>query len=280
MFLGHTNDLTEKSYTVLSQTNNREVLVKDNGYSIVSNICPHQESLISNQDGEGSRVCPFHGWSFTLSGEILGSGTSNCKNNHNLKTKDVFEWNSLLFSEPFKLDYAVDLSHMTLIEKRTDLLDCDERNVMDLFLDVDHIPLVHKGVYDRIGLSNIREVSWQYFDRGSLQIVKRTDSTFDDHLIELDRQQGAFWLAIYPNTMIEWQPGSMFVTIAIGEGKVVVYKYRDSRYTDESYNINSSVWELAWEQDKNQCLLLTSFTNLNLCPAKEHYRMFLNGGGE
>lgn len=278
MFLGHINDLKNDEFTVLKQCNNRNILTNNNGYKIVSNVCPHQQSLISIKDGEGSRVCPYHGWSFTVSGENIGSGTTSCKNKHKLESNNVFQWNSLLFSEPFNLDYDVDLSHMKLMEKRVDTLNCDYRNVMDLFLDVEHIPLIHKGVYETIGLSNIREVSWQYFDKGSLQIVERTDDSFNNHLIDIDRSKGAFWLAVYPNTMIEWQPGSLFVTIAIGDNKVAVYKYYDERYTMDSFNINSSVWEKAWDQDKSQCELLTQFTNNNLCAAKEHYRRFLNGG--
>lgn len=277
MFLGHTNDVPLNGYILLSQFRNKEVLVNNSGeFKRVSNICPHQQSLISTKSGFGARVCGFHGWSFELGGGALGSETS-CKNNSMLETKPVYVWNNLIFSEPIELSYNLNLQHMELVETRIDAVDCDQRNVMDLFLDVEHIPIVHKGVYDKIGLPNINEVQWDFFSKGSLQIVNRNSTLFDEHLIESERTQGAIWLAVYPNTMIEWQPGSLFITVSLGENKVLVYKYKDTRYSNQSFEINNDIWETAWEQDKRQCELLTEFTNLNLCEAKQHYRMFLSG---
>lgn len=277
MFLGHVNDIQLNSYLVLEQFNKRKVLAYNIDYKLISNICPHQQSLISIKSGSGNRICSYHGWSFDNNGNSLGSGTTSCKNTQPLEQTNVYNWNGLLFSEPINLDFDVDLSHMKLIESRIDIVNADQRNVMDLFLDVDHIPLVHKGVYDKIGLPNIRNVNWKYFDNGSLQIVDRNSDSFNSHLIDSERVQGAFWLALYPNTMIEWQPGSLFITVTLGNKKVLVYKYKDTRYTDESYKMNEDVWETAWHQDKSQAEIITEFTYSNLCDAKTHYRSFLNG---
>lgn len=279
MYLGHTNDLKTDEYTVLKQCNNRNVLVNNNGYKLVSNVCPHQESIISKSNGVGKRSCPYHGWTFTSDGTNLGSGTTQCKNTTSLDSNKTYIWNNLVFSEPFNFDYTVNLEHMQLVEQRVDNVNSDYRNIVDLFLDVEHIPLIHHNVYDTVGLAKIHAVEWSYFERGCLQKVERNSSSFDQHLIESEKNNGAFWLCVYPNTMIEYQPGSLFVTVAVSNSRVIVYKYRDSRYTDESYTINSTVWETAWEQDKEQAELLTTFTSKNLCEAKNHYRMFLKGAG-
>ena len=278
MYLGHTNDLKLDEYTVLKQCNNRNVLVNSDGYKLVSNVCPHQESLISKCNGVGKRTCPYHGWTFQSDGTNLGSGTSQCKNTTPLDSNDTYIWNNLVFSKPFNIDYNVNLEHMQLVEQRVDSVASDYRNIVDLFLDVEHIPLIHRNVYDTIGLSKIQAVDWRYFDGGSLQIVDRNSNSFDQHLIESERQASAFWLCVYPNTMIEYQPGSLFVTVATSTNEVIVYKYRDTRYSDESYTINNTVWETAWQQDKEQAEMITVFTSKNLCDAKKHYRMSLNGG--
>jgi hypothetical protein len=80
--------------------------------------------------------------------------------------------------------------------------------------------------------------------------------------------------------MIEWQPGAVFITIAIRNGahssKVVVYKYKDLASSDKNYLLNQDVWETAWAQDKTQSQMLTEFAQTNLEESKYHFRLFLN----
>jgi hypothetical protein len=138
---------------------------------------------------------------------------------------------------------------------------------MDLFLDVDHIELVHAGVYDKINMPDIRKVDWHYYNWGSLQLVPN------------DAGYGAAWLAVYPNTMIEWQKGAVFITVAndLGNGSsdVIVYKYRDKNSSNTEWDLNSDIWETAWFQDKQQAELIAEFNNDYLEESKQHFRMFL-----
>jgi hypothetical protein len=155
---------------------------------------------------------------------------------------------------------------MRLIEQRIDKVKAPLTAIMDVFLDVDHIQTVHKGVYDQIGLSNIDTVEWHYYLWGSLQLVP-------------SRQKiGAAWLSIYPGTMIEWQPGALFVTVAIpaaqNETDVHIFKYSDD---DANWNLNENIWELAWAQDKEQAELITDFAMDNLEDSKKHFRQWLSG---
>jgi len=273
MFLGHINDFENNTYTPIEQLNNKWVLVKeDNQYSVVSNVCPHQKSLISKIAGSGIRVCPYHNWSFSIGGDPIKSGRTEyyCKNEQALEKMPVYEWNGLLTTVPLhcrELDF-IDLKSMKLVEKRIDTVYAQPENVMDLFLDVDHIETVHAGVYDKIGLDRINSVDWFYYSNGSLQLVPGPNG------------YGAAWLAIYPGSMIEWQPGSLFITVAIkdaaNKSKVVVYKYKDTNYSEESFLNNQAVWEQAWSQDKDQAEMLTEFTYRNLEASKIHFRSFLS----
>lgn len=270
MFLGHVNDIKNNQYVVLNQYNRHYVLTNTvAGYKRVSNVCPHQKSLISLGTGVDNRTCNYHGYSF----DIHGNGLNNsCQ----LESLDTYTVNSLVFSEPIDINIPYDLSYMELVESRTDIVNADYRNIVDLFLDVQHIKHLHAGVYDTIGLENISEVDWEYYTNGSLQSVKRNSETFSEHIISSEKNNSAWWLTVYPNTMIEYQPGSLFITISLGSNKVLVYKYKDSRYSDESYNINNMVWETAWKQDVSQAEILTEFTSDNLCVAKQHYRKFIS----
>lgn len=267
MFLSHKKTIESNHYKVLSQYNNKEVLVNSKEFKLVSNICPHQKSLISSNSGKGSRICPYHSWSFDINGHPITSGRTEhyCKNTNPLPTRPVFEWNNLLFDCSVFFDVDVDFENFILMEERTDYVEADFKIIMDIFLDVDHIQSVHSGVYDLIGIDNT-EVKWKYYENGSIQIV----------------DQGALWISLYPYTMIEWQKGSLFITVAkpVGknQSKVNVFKYLDKNFLDQ-WQLNNHVWETAWRQDQHQAKIMTEFAENNLEPQKKHFRQFLNLNG-
>ena len=266
MFLAHINSVKPNSYYVLDQFNKKKVLVNSDKFKLISNICPHQNSLISSTDGSGIRVCPYHNWSFTIDGQSISSGRTEyyCKNKINLKEENVYLWNGLLLSSDVDFYITENFDNMVLIENRIDVVKADYRIIMDLFLDVDHIPSVHKGVYDKIGITNLN-VMWSYYNNGNVQKVDRN----------------ALWIAIYPYTMIEWQYGALFITVAIPNGNksnVHIFKYTDKQNID-NWKLNEDVWETAWLQDKTQAELITEFPKHNLETQKIHFRNFLKENG-
>lgn len=262
MFLAHANSFNENQHVPLEQFNKEKVLTKSSsGYKLVSNVCPHQQSLITTLPSSGNRICPYHNWTFDVDGNPLTSGRTShyCKNSDPLETEEVFEWNSLLFSTKINFPYQLDLSSLTLVEQRVDIVNAASETIMDLFLDVDHIPTVHRGVYDQIGIDSVDNIVWSYYPNGSIQTVP----------------QGAIWIALYPNTMIEWQQGDLFITVAqdIGEkkSKVHVFKYKG---VNTNWELNERVWETAWQQDKEQAELIIGSHTKNLEFAKRHFRIF------
>jgi phenylpropionate dioxygenase-like ring-hydroxylating dioxygenase large terminal subunit len=271
MFLAHKNSIVSNYYEPLPQFQNRTVLVNDGVIKLVSNVCPHQKSLISTTSGTGNRTCPYHSWSFDLSGIPVTSGRTAhyCKNETPLTTQPVYEWNGLLFSSPIDFDVDINFKNMQLVEKRIDTVYSRYENIIDLFLDVDHIPGVHRGVYDKIGISNIDNIEWKYFKNSNVQYV------YNDH-----REISAAWITVYPNTMIEWQPGALFITVVLPStdelSKVIVYKYKDTDSSNDSWKLNEEVWETAWSQDKQQAEIITEFNQDNLEESKMHFRYWLN----
>ena len=267
MFVAHKNDIDAGHYKPLTQFENKITLVKSiDRIFLNSNVCPHQGSLLSKVPGKGNRVCPYHSWSFDVEGKPLTSGrVSYCKNDTPLAEKETFELNNLIFDKEIdcKELHWLDLSQMKLKEERTDYVEADSKIIMDVFLDVDHIQSVHPGVYEKIDLPKISQVQWHYYDWGSLQLVAKGE------------EYGAAWLAVYPGTMIEWQPGALFVTVARPHktgSNVSVFKYSDS---DADWSLNEHVWETAWAQDKALSETLTEFAKSNLEDSKLHYRSWL-----
>ena len=84
--------------------------------------------------------------------------------------------------------------------------------------------------------------------------------------------------------MIEWQPGAMFITVCIPNDtstKLAVFKYKDTRYSNTNWEINSSTWETAFSQDKHQAESIANFSNFNphLEECKIHFRSWLQENG-
>ena len=137
---------------------------------------------------------------------------------------------------------------------------------MDIFLDVDHIETVHKGVYDKLGFPSINEVQWHYYNWGSLQLIRKGEVYV------------AAWLAVYPGTMIEWQDGALFITVTKASNvgtDVHVFKYMDIT-REEDWVLNNQVWEESWQQDKEQAARMTTPFNTNLEESKKHFRKWTN----
>lgn len=270
MFLAHTNDLRNKTYLPIEQLNKHQILINQGGYKLVSNICPHQGSIISKSAGESDiRVCPYHNWSFELNGTPIASGRTNhyCQNTKALSSVPAYECLGMLFSEPIICEQLnwLDLSNMKLVEYRVDHIKANATSIIDIFLDVDHIETIHAGVYNRLGFGRINEVQWHYYDWGSLQLVRK------------DEVYGAAWLAVYPETMIEWQEGALFITVceklSDTNTKVHVFKYMDITKADD-WKLNESVWEESWAQDREQAELLTNANYDNLEESKKHFRQW------
>jgi len=272
MFIAHKNDIIFGNFEPLLQFENKKIWVNQDPPFLVSNICPHQSSLISLKEGSGNnRTCPYHAWSFTIDGIPISSGNIKyCRNDKILKKDPLFNVEGLILTKNFNfknLLKGLNIENLELIEKRVDKVLAAPEKIIDLFLDVDHIPIIHKGVYDQLGIQNIPEnLNWDFYDWGSIQIVRDKG-----HILFL-------WITIYPNTMIEYQKGSMFVTVTMEKfygSDVIVYKYRDNNLK-ELWKLNELVWETAWSQDKSQAEIITELPNKNLEISKVHFRNWLN----
>lgn len=270
MFLALTQDIPNDHVVPLQQYDKRISIANTGAFSLLSNICPHQNSRIAKCETDHLQ-CPYHGLKF----DRTGAGIDN---EYSLETWPVYRNQTILFDQHVSCIFPVDTQYMALAEHRQDIVKATPNMIMDVFLDIDHIPVAHAGVYDRIGITDVDNITWSTFENGSIQFVPLPE---DLDIVQTDRQYnlGACWMAVYPGTMIEWQPGALFVTVAhsIDENssQVQVYKYKDNRYWEEAWELNSSVWETAWAQDKELAEMITEFPSENLNGLKKHYRAWM-----
>ena len=275
MFLSLTSDLKPGEVRPLTQYQNKKFLANDAGsFKIGSNICPHQGSRILSAQTDNIK-CQYHAWTWDITGNPTGAGTTQVCNTKKLSMKDAFDNNGFIFDNDFNMpELPIFLGNFKLIEHRVDSVKVsDPRHIMNIFLDVDHIPMVHKNVYDNMGIIGDPDVEWEIFDQGSIQKVYRSDLG--------SRSLAFMWVAIYPYTMIEWQEGSMFITDVIkqenGITDVAVYKYVD--YSYPKWKENESTWETAWSQDKSQAEQMAVMLLPMLEESKLHYLQWMDKYG-
>lgn len=272
MLLSLVNDLKPGEARPLVQYQNKKFLLNNNGsYKIGDNVCPHQSSRIISERTD-HLVCQYHAWSWDSNGNPTGAGSTRLCNNRRLSMIDAFEHQGLIFNKTIELpQFPISFEHFELKEHRVDRVQVSNpMQVMNVFLDVDHIPVVHHRVYESMGVIGEPDVEWEYFKNGSMQKVY--------HSQDPSRPLIFMWLAIYPYTMIEWQPGSLFITDCFsndnGHTDVVVYKYQE--YFSENYELNQSVWETAWKQDRFQAEQMVSVNSAMFEEQKLHYLKWYN----
>ncbi len=284
MFLSHVTDLKNNHWRVYPQLPNWTLTKQNNEHSLVSNVCLHQGSRLRGEFGQGERTCPFHGWKYTIDGQPASSGnTITCVNAGPLSKKPVCIEKNFVFDSPVglkELDF-INTTNLELVENRIDTVKAHWQQIINLFLDVDHIPVVHPGVYQEISAPNVNELEWYYQENSSIQLVPRIpiENEFNSTLLpeDLNCKYSAAWTTVYPYSMLEWQPGAWFITVCApvdsNTTKVNVYKHRDTRYSNLNWEINERVWETAWKQDRDQAEQLTTLDipRSNLEAQKLHF---------
>lgn len=271
MFLALSQHVPIGHVIPLPQYDNRVSIVNNGTWSLMSNVCPHQNSrIVRCATAHDHLQCPYHGLKF----DHNGAGVDN---SYTLEKWPAYQNQTMLFDQHVSCTFPIDTKDMTLVEHRQDIVNASPATIMDVFLDIDHIPVAHAGVYEQIGITGIGDLTWSTFENGSIQFVPAQEGM---DMVPGDRQYnlGACWMAVYPGTMIEWQPGALFVTVAhsINEttSRVQVYKYKDNRYWEEAWAMNQQVWETAWAQDRELAESIVYPAMENLDELKQHYMVW------
>lgn len=269
MFIALKQDIAPNTAKPLAQCDHNVNIVNHNGFYLLGNICPHQKSRIAC---ESSRVlkCPYHGLEYQLSGQ-------GQKHSYQLPRTECYSNQTMLLTLDFDYKFPIDTEFMTLVQHREEILKASAHIVMDVFLDIDHIPVAHAGVYDKIGMSTVDDLQYDLYTGGSVQSVPMQNSNYV-HPQDQKHALSACWMAIYPGTMIEWQPGALFVTVAQSHQqgcKVQIFQYRDTRYSLQDWANNCTVWETAWSQDRALAENIVELACDNLNSLQQHFRQWL-----
>src|ERR1700730_7849307 len=204
------------------------------------NVCRHHAAAVMTEpEGKASQLrCPYHGWTYSLSGELKGTpdfaGVCNFDRSTNgLVSIDLDQWEKWVFVRLGTFDpeaslqtllgadlieqiRPLKLQDLYWLERRHYTFDCNWKVFVDNYLDGGyHVPHLHKGLDSVLDYSNYQIENGKRFCLQWSPIVSEGAEAQTGAVRKGDR---ALYYWIYPNFMINWYDASMDTNLVIPRG--------------------------------------------------------------
>ncbi|HYE76090.1 MAG TPA: SRPBCC family protein, partial [Blastocatellia bacterium] len=200
----------------------------------LSNVCRHRAGPVAT--GEGNRKvfqCGYHGWTYTLNGNLLGTPEFDGVENFNKETNCLPEfkvetWAGLVFVNldrsatpltdflediPERIKHH-DLSAMKFAARKDWYIDCNWKIYVDNYLEGYHIPIVHPELNRELDYNNYRTETKRYY---SIQHSPIKQSTKGRLKVEGENTEAQyFW--IFPNLMLNVYPDNFSTNLIVPLG--------------------------------------------------------------
>jgi len=199
------------------------------------NVCRHHAAAVMTEpEGHATQLrCPYHGWTYSLSGELKGtpdfSGVCNFDRSENgLAPVEIAVWEKWVFvrldkkqdlslaeSNPSLAEFlgndlsaqveALGFENVHWMERRQYNLNCNWKVFVDNYLDGGyHVPHLHKGLDSVLDYGSYTIENGQHFCLQSSPIVSSGGSV-DVGAVRTGPRAFYYWL--YPNFMMNYYEG-------------------------------------------------------------------------
>jgi choline monooxygenase len=240
-------------YHALPQEGEGRVLLRTpRGPELISNVCRHRQAVMLRGRGSvnatassgGNIVCPLHRWTYSAgaeakAGALLGAPHFAADPCLNLNNYALQNWNGLLFeSNGFdvaralaKLGPKADLDFSGYVFDRAHVheVDYNWKTFIEVYLEDYHVGPFHPGLGNFVTCDDLR---WEFGREYSLQTVGVAGALgkagsdvyrkWHDEVLRYQQgrppKQGAIWLTLYPNVMLEWYPNVLVVSTLYPKG--------------------------------------------------------------
>jgi choline monooxygenase len=202
------------------------------------NVCLHHAAaVVTEEEGTARSLrCPYHGWTYTLEGELRGTpdfaGVCNFERGASGLVPvqcDVWEnWvfvkieqggaslEEFLSAELNGQARALGLENLQWVERRRYAFDCNWKAFVDNYLDGGyHVPYLHKGLDSVLDYSRYTIENGERFCLQSSPVVS---AGADAETRAVRRGERALYYWIYPNFMINWYEGVMDTNLVLPLG--------------------------------------------------------------
>lgn len=251
--VGHVAQVRNIGDRMVSEVAGNPIVVvrgKDGGLRAFYNVCRHRGGPLATEDGcESMLQCRYHGWTYTLDGELRGVPRWDRvdlfdRKDFGLVPVHVDTWEGFVFVNLDPASPAVPLSDVvagiteriapeTLPSKRfhsRSVYDvaCNWKVYVDNYLEGYHVPLVHPGLF---GMLDYREYATETFVWYSLQQspLRPEASIFGTG--------HAYYYFIYPNLTLNILPGRLqtnrVIPVSRDRCRVLFEYYYDDIESDE-----------------------------------------------
>jgi len=202
------------------------------------NVCRHHAAAVMTEaEGRTNHLrCPYHGWTYTLEGELKGTpdfaGVCNFDRAANgLVPVETAQWENWIFARlepdgPSLEDFLgadligriarLGLGDLHWMERRHYELDCNWKVFVDNYLDGGyHVPHLHKGLDSVLDYS---EYTIETGGRFCLQTSPVLTQAAEARTGEVRKGQRALYYWTYPNFMINWYEGVLDTNLVCPRG--------------------------------------------------------------
>jgi len=282
------------NYLVLPQDNNGRMLVKNkNGIELLSNVCRHRQATLMQGSGETANfVCPLHGWTYDLQGQLLGAPEFDPCPELNLKRFNTQSWNGIVFERNL-FDIVTDLDTMRVKNdfsfegyvfhsRKEHVCNYNWKSFIEVYLDDYHVKPFHPGLGNFVSCTDL---DWQFGDWYSVQTVgihnqlktpgtdiyKRWHKALLDYRRGSVPKHGAIWLTIYPNIMVEWYPEVLVISTLWPEAPQRTRNIVEFYYPEEIVHFESEFVEA-----HQAAYMETAFEDDEIAERMDQGRRYLN----
>jgi choline monooxygenase len=260
----------------------------DNVLRAFFNVCRHHAAAVMTEaQGTAHQLrCPYHGWTYSLAGELKGTPdfTGVCdfdRATNGLVSIQVAEWENWIFVKlsnsgsslpqflgPSLIDQVkpLQLHELHWMQRRHYSFDCNWKVFVDNYLDGGyHVPYLHKGLDSVLDYNNyLIEVQ----DRFCLQWSPLVSKGAEPQTGAVRKGDRALYYWLYPNFMINWYDGVLDTNLVIPRGvdqtEVIFDFYFSDVSTPEARELNLASIEVGQRiQDEDVAICKSVQRGLN-----------------
>ena len=210
----------------------------DNVLRAFFNVCRHHAAaVLTATEGTVPQLrCPYHGWTYSLAGELKGtpdfSGVCAFNRDDNgLIPLELAEWENWVFVRvarrgPSLSDFLgadlinqvapLQLQNLHWLQRRHYQFECNWKVFVDNYLDGGyHVPYLHKGLDSVLDYSNYLIENGERF---CLQWSPLVSEGAEEQTGAVRKGDRALYYWIHPNFMINWYAGVLDTNLVIPRG--------------------------------------------------------------
>jgi choline monooxygenase len=245
------------------------------------NVCRHHAAAVMTEpQGNSPQMrCPYHGWTYSLSGELKGTPDFSdvcdfARSEHGLVPVDVASWEHWVFvrlspddnkaglEDSFGADLIKQISELNpsrlrWFEQRSYLIECNWKVFIDNYLDGGyHVPHLHQGLDSVLDYSKYTIENGTRFCLQSSPMVASADHD-DVSAVRTGARARYYW--IYPNLMINCYEGVMDTNLvrplAVNRTEVVFdFYFADVSEAARAHNLASvEIGDRIQQEDLDIC---------------------------